>query len=57
MPLTRTVLAWCDHEGCTASMLLNPNTSQPWLDLIDQGWTVDTEVDDPLTYCPDHHNH
>lgn len=74
MPLKRTLTVECDAvdkkpshadpalvaaRPCNARLELNPNTAQPWLDVVGQGWVVDhlgdlTVTGDIPTYCPQH---
>jgi hypothetical protein len=50
MGLKRTLVAICDT--CLARQKLNPNDSQPFLTLTDQGWTLGYTDVDVLTTCP-----
>jgi hypothetical protein len=55
MAIVRTVTAWCDDPTENGHGIgLRDDSTQPYLDLTEQGWEVRTEDDDIKTYCPRH---
>lgn len=58
MTLIRTLTAQCDDEAnaCDEYIELNPNDSQPFWTLTENGWASHTRrsEDDTLTFCPKH---
>lgn len=48
MTLSRTLTAICN--GCGQTQEMNPDTTQPWNDLVKIGWGVDSAK--ALDYCP-----
>ena len=56
MSLVKTLTARCDYPFCGAVITLNPQTSQPFRDLVRQEWinkVLHAEAD-LLTFCPHH---
>jgi hypothetical protein len=54
MSLVRTLAAYCDHKGCWRTVDLDPQTTQPYRDMSEAGWTNQATDDQIKTYCPKH---
>ena len=54
MPLIRTLIARCEEPGCEAEVELDSQTTQPYRDLAEQGWSNHATTAGMETYCPDH---
>lgn len=57
MGFYRLLVAHCDGKdfggACPTSERLSPDTTQPYRDLVEKGWTI---ADDGVTmYCPKSH--
>lgn len=61
--IVTTATAVCDDEICQVYLALNPNSVQPFRDLVDKGWTIPIVVIDTAdgighavqkTFCPEH---
>lgn len=49
--LVRKLTAHCDKDGCECVKALDPDTSQPFRDLVKDRWSVDEQT---RTFCPGH---
>lgn len=55
MSVKRVITAHCDAKGCHRFADLSPESTQPYRDLMEAGWLIDSEsADEILTFCPDH---